>query len=259
MRYKYVIRWLLLIVFFCLVPVTVWATPPRQSPESDGCAVEYTVQADDWLSKLAGKYLDDVLAYPAIFQTTNQHNAMDQRFARISDSNVIEVGWLLCIPSPTAASDSPVSSAWQPLPPPERDALAAALAQQFKVEPKVTTANFYASSPMEGTGTGCQLSLQETNQVFQVEDGLDLTEQVDTLLTPLRWTLDPDSRLAASAFTEVNSTFNQGYAQCQISIRGNIAPDVQCPEILGTSSCFFEQPPEKQIYSLQLTCAQLPH
>jgi hypothetical protein len=93
--------------------------------------------------------------------------------------------------------------------------------------------------------------------VFQVEDGLDLTGQVETALTPLGWTLDPDSQFAAEAFTTVNSEFNQGYAQCQLNIIGKTAPGVQCGELLGFSSCFYEQPPEQQLYNLQLTCAEL--
>ena len=40
------------------------------------CQQDYTVQADDWLSKIADKFYGDVLAFPAIAQATNaQHDA----------------------------------------------------------------------------------------------------------------------------------------------------------------------------------------
>jgi hypothetical protein len=37
------------------------------------CQQDYTVQVDDWLSKIAEKFYGDVLAFPAIAQATNTH------------------------------------------------------------------------------------------------------------------------------------------------------------------------------------------
>lgn len=87
---------LFLVVAMLLVaaPVVVAAPPPQ-----DGGGQDYVVVADDWLSKLAEKFLGDVLAYPAITYYTNQKNAEDESYARITDSNVIEVGWKIYIPS----------------------------------------------------------------------------------------------------------------------------------------------------------------
>lgn len=257
--YRCLLSGLLLVIFFNLALLVVRAGSPRQA-STDTCAVEYTVQADDWLSTLAAKYLDDVLAYPAIFHATNQQNTADPRFAHISDINVIEIGWLLCIPPLPPAPVEPVSSTWQPLPPADCDALAAALAQQFGVTPQVTSADFSTSKPRGVSGTGCRISLQETNAVFQVESGLELAEQVEPALIPLGWTLDQDGLFGEGAFTGVDGQFKQGYAQCWLDAMGNIVPGgVQCPEVLGDSSCFYEQPPEHQLYSLELTCAELFH
>jgi uncharacterized lipoprotein YbaY len=61
------------------------------------CEFEYTVQKDDWLSKIADKYFDDILAYSVIVEATNAQ-AGDQ-FADIDDADLIEPGWLLCIPA----------------------------------------------------------------------------------------------------------------------------------------------------------------
>jgi iron complex transport system substrate-binding protein len=79
-----------------LAPAATLAAPPGQE---SACAEEYTVQADDWLSKIADKFLGNGLAYPAIFEATNQQHAIDPAFAQFTNPDLIEVGWQLCIPS----------------------------------------------------------------------------------------------------------------------------------------------------------------
>jgi multiple sugar transport system substrate-binding protein len=63
------------------------------------CESDVVIQADDWLSKLADKFYGDPLAFPAIAGATNAMAAKDGSYATITDPNVIEVGWKLCIPS----------------------------------------------------------------------------------------------------------------------------------------------------------------
>jgi basic membrane protein A len=63
------------------------------------CESDVTVQAEDWLSKLAEKFFGDVLAYPAIAEATNAKAASDSSYHTIEDVNVIEPGWKLCIPT----------------------------------------------------------------------------------------------------------------------------------------------------------------
>lgn len=87
---KYVV--LFLMALLLAVPATSLAAPPAQGED-------YTVQADDWLSKLADKFLGDVLAYPAITYYTNQKNAEDETYAQITDSDVIEVGQKIYVPT----------------------------------------------------------------------------------------------------------------------------------------------------------------
>ena len=65
---------------------------------------DYTVQADDWLSKLAEKFYGDPLAYPAIVEATNNKAADDNSYATINDADVIEVGQKLVIPTAQEAS-----------------------------------------------------------------------------------------------------------------------------------------------------------
>lgn len=63
------------------------------------CDQEVVVQADDWLSKIADKFLGDVLAFPAIVDATNAKAATDDSFATVANADVIEPGWKLCIPA----------------------------------------------------------------------------------------------------------------------------------------------------------------
>lgn len=91
---KYVI--LLMVALLLAVPAATGAAPLLQGED-------YTVQADDWLSKLSDKFLGDVLAYGAITYYTNQKNADDDSYARITDSDLIEVGQKIYIPTPEEA------------------------------------------------------------------------------------------------------------------------------------------------------------
>ena len=62
---------------------------------------EYTIQKDDWLSKLADKYLGNVLAYDAIVEATNEMAASDTKFTAIGNPDLIEPGWVIWIPAAT--------------------------------------------------------------------------------------------------------------------------------------------------------------
>jgi hypothetical protein len=84
-----------------LFPQTASATPVKFVLS---CAEIYTVQADDWLSKIADKLLGDLLAYPVIVAATNQRHTVDVTFALITNPDLIEVGWKLCVPAGKEAS-----------------------------------------------------------------------------------------------------------------------------------------------------------
>jgi branched-chain amino acid transport system substrate-binding protein len=85
---------LLAIAMVMAVVPAVVAAPLAQEGGQD-----YVVVADDWLSKLADKFLGDIFAYPAITHYTNQKFAEDDSYAKITDSNLIEIGWKIYIPS----------------------------------------------------------------------------------------------------------------------------------------------------------------
>ncbi len=95
-----------------LLPLSALAAPPEQ-PEEIACMEEYTVQADDWLSKIAAKFLGQPLAYPALVTATNQKQAQDTAFAQITNPDLIEVGWKICVPSAEEAERLLLSSQLQ--------------------------------------------------------------------------------------------------------------------------------------------------
>ncbi len=100
-RMALLLNWLLVIMMLAvLIPQFIAAGPP---PQADGCQEVYTLQADDWLSKIAAKFLGDVAAYPAIAAATNQQRAVDDTFAEITNPDLLEVGWKLCVPTTAAA------------------------------------------------------------------------------------------------------------------------------------------------------------
>ena len=92
-RMALLLNWLLIIMLAILVSQSVAAGPP---PQADSCQEAYTVQADDWLSKIAAKFLGDVAAYPAIAAATNQQHTIDATFAEITNPDLLEIGWKLC-------------------------------------------------------------------------------------------------------------------------------------------------------------------
>jgi nucleoid-associated protein YgaU len=79
-----------------VVPVAS-AAPPAQE------AQEYIIAKGDWLSKIAEKYLGNVMAYPAIVDATNKKHAEDASFVEITNPDLIEPGWKIWIPSAAEA------------------------------------------------------------------------------------------------------------------------------------------------------------
>ena len=82
-----------------LLPVSVVAAPLLQEGGKT-----YTVQKDDWLSKLADKEYGDILAYPAIVYYNNLKAATDNSFNYIADPDLIEVGWTIYLPTSEEAA-----------------------------------------------------------------------------------------------------------------------------------------------------------
>jgi peptide/nickel transport system substrate-binding protein len=82
-----------------LLPAAVFAAPPAQ-----GEGKTYTIQKDDWLSRIADKEYGDPLAYTAIVYYNNKQAETDSTLTVIEDPNTLEVGWTIYLPSPEEAS-----------------------------------------------------------------------------------------------------------------------------------------------------------
>ena len=70
---------------------------PALAQEPVQCAEEYTVQAGDWLSRIAEKYFGDVLAFDRIVAANNASS--DDAYPDIANPDVIEPGLVLCLPA----------------------------------------------------------------------------------------------------------------------------------------------------------------
>ncbi|MBI1878869.1 MAG: molybdate ABC transporter substrate-binding protein [Chloroflexi bacterium] len=181
----HLLNWLAIasLALAALVPVPVLAVP---SVQEISCAEEYTIQADDWLSKIADKLLGSMLAYPAIVEATRQKRADDAAFAEIANPDLIEIGWKLCVPGAEDAqtllsSGAPaVEAVMAPLEPANLNVFAAAsltdafneIGQNFSAEhPGVTlTFNFAGSQQLaQQLGQGAPTDVFASANTKQME------------------------------------------------------------------------------------------
>jgi hypothetical protein len=86
-----------LIVLLAATVLGVSSTPA--AAVSTPAGEQYLVRDGDWLSKIAGAYYGDVLAYPSIVEATNAKAETDNSYTSIADPDVIEVGQKLWIPA----------------------------------------------------------------------------------------------------------------------------------------------------------------
>jgi hypothetical protein len=81
-----------------LTVTAVEATAEAPSPVEEEQGQAYIVQADDWLSKLALKFYNDMMQYPVIVEATNAKAKEDSSFTVIANPDLIEIGQKLWIP-----------------------------------------------------------------------------------------------------------------------------------------------------------------
>ncbi len=74
------------------------AEPYKVSATAITCAETYTVQTNDWLSKISEKYYGSIKSYPALVAATNRLHKIDSSFSLITNLDQIAVGWKLCVP-----------------------------------------------------------------------------------------------------------------------------------------------------------------
>jgi peptide/nickel transport system substrate-binding protein len=71
---------------------------------AQGGGSNYTIQADDTLSKIAEKQYGDPLAFPAIVYYNNLKAAEDDAITLIADPNSVDVGWTVYLPTAEEAN-----------------------------------------------------------------------------------------------------------------------------------------------------------
>jgi hypothetical protein len=80
-------------------PTVTAAANATPAVRNAGPGQEYIVKDGDWLTRIAVEYLGDMQAYQAIIDATNAKAAVDSSFARITNTNQLEVGQKLWIPA----------------------------------------------------------------------------------------------------------------------------------------------------------------
>lgn len=141
------------VFILCLLALSVLFRPtPAGLAQGDTvCETDVIVQADDWLSNIANKFLGDVLAFTAIAEATNAKAQSDNSYATIDDVNVIEVGWKLCIPT---AEQAKASIAQQAGPLGKELPADAAAEQTLRIATGSTGAFNFTFNPLLGGGDG---------------------------------------------------------------------------------------------------------
>jgi multiple sugar transport system substrate-binding protein len=87
------------VMIMVMLVVLSMAALPAMAQDGAQCDDVYTVQADDWLSKIAERNFGTILAFPAIVDATNAAANVDESFTKIQNPDEIEVGQQLCVPT----------------------------------------------------------------------------------------------------------------------------------------------------------------
>ena len=94
----------IMILLAAIVLLTGMLPALTLAQEPLACEDVYTVQAGDWLSKIAEKYYGDILAYDLIVKANNLQG--DDPYTDIANPDIIEPGWTLCIPDVSEQTSS---------------------------------------------------------------------------------------------------------------------------------------------------------
>jgi heat shock protein HslJ len=121
--------------------------PARASALQQGlvCDEVYTVQQGDWLSKIAEKYYGDPLAYDRLVIAANTETG--DVYTDISDPNLIEPGWVVCITSVDVVASLADLAATAPPGLSPQELANATYKSQYTISPTVTLQNGRYSEP----------------------------------------------------------------------------------------------------------------
>ncbi len=93
---KHGLRWVFFAVLTMMMIATVRLTYAQNTAE---CRATVTVQPGDTLSLIAARQTGSQVTYQAIIAATNVKAASDNTYPTITNPNVLNVGWKLCIPA----------------------------------------------------------------------------------------------------------------------------------------------------------------
>jgi heat shock protein HslJ len=122
--------------------------PARAAAFQQGlsCDEVYTVQQGDWLSKIAEKYYGDPLAYDQLVVAANTESG--DVYTDISDPNLIEPGWVLCVAAVDVVAALADLAAQAPAGLSPQELANATYKSQYTISPTVTLQNGRYSEPV---------------------------------------------------------------------------------------------------------------
>lgn len=159
----------------------------QQNLQAAKCEQTYVVQAGDWLSRIAQKFLGDVKAYTTIMQATNDAAKTDSTFRTLTNPNLIAVGQKLCIPSVTNVPGRELAGVYSSVgPAADASALVETLVLGGDGQARYTL-DYVGKATIDAKGTwkqdGSTVTVQLTEQAGKpVQQTLTFTVKDDTLV-----------------------------------------------------------------------------
>jgi putative hemolysin len=152
-------------------------------------------------------------------------------------------------PAETPTSEAGTGAAFQPL----AAEACAELAQAMSAKLGASATQGDAAFNEPGTsrsGDGCQATITGTGEQFAAP--ATVIQELTAVLEAEGWA--EDTSLASGGPTGAGAGFRKNGDVCLASANWQPGPEVQCPADQPISAC--EVPPEKQVYTITLNCAQ---
>ena len=155
---------------------------------------EYTIQKDDWLSKLADKYLGNVLAYDAIVEATNQMAEQNpDKFTKIDNPDLVEPGWVIWIPEGTTAPEKGLLATLE-----ERGTIIVGTSADYPPYESVDEAGEFVGFDMDlirEVGTRMGLEVQISDMAFDALIAALQENKVDAVIAAMQYSPERDEQV----------------------------------------------------------------
>lgn len=155
---------------------------------------EYTIQKDDWLSKLADKYLGNVLAYDAIVEATNQMAEQNpDKFTKIDNPDLVEPGWVIWIPEATTAPEKGLLATLE-----ERGTMVVGTSADYPPYESVDEAGEFVGFDMDlirEVGARMGLEVQISDMAFDALIAALQENKVDAVIAAMQYSPERDEQV----------------------------------------------------------------